>query len=357
MSLTLGKRIIPGVTKAPNSSQPIFASTGEINASSMKDVIAQMAQIMTIMASASYAADKETVEARREALKERNTELQAAFADKSGDRMAVIGATIAAEIEETSVREGFCRHLLIQGDIPQGDQIQITVKEKQALAYVMSSNSMVRPVEVRERRLMLNDFDINASILITNREINRANSDLLEEKYEETLEAIMVQEDRFYKKLATKAAGARYNIQSFSAFQPTYFARMRDLIDREGLATTTCVMASTLMKDIISTAEWQGIFSPVTQHEVMQTGELGQLYGVRILSDAIRQPNFRVLEDGEVFFVAPPINHGVILTRPLQAEPIDRYNHLENKRGWFFSQTMCMAVINALSTVKGFRFA
>jgi hypothetical protein len=347
-------RLISGVTHGRKSNEPLFNQHGVLNASSKKDAIQQLASALAVLASKDDA-DDQTKQIQHEKSAKRKATLTAAWADNSGQQLAMLGGILAAQIEETTDRQGFCRQLLLPSELPMGDYPEVTVKFKYVTAYIMASASQVVPVEIRERRFLINEFDINARLLIDNREIARSRTDLLEEKYEEGLEAIMVQEDRYWKQLATRAAASRYNVQTSTTFTPQFFARMRDLIDREGLPVVTCIMASTLMQDIITSADFQNVFDPVTQREILETGEIGSLYNTKIYSDQVRQPEFRVMEDGEFFLVSAPINHGVIMTRPLQSTPTDHALLGEAKKGWFMNQQTSMCVVSNKSVVKGQR--
>lgn len=346
-------RIVPGVTNGQGNS-PLFNNNGDLNASTKADAIKQIAAALAIMAG-EVEPDKTTQEIQREKSAKRRATLTAAMADATGQQLRVLGGILAAQIEETTDREGFCRQLLIPSELGNGDYPEVTVKIKQVMAYTMSSASQVVPVEIREKRLLLDEFDINAFLLIDKREIARSRTDLLEEKYEEGLEAIMVNEDRYWKRCADEAAASRHNLQTVTDFTPQAFAHMRDMIDREGLPVTSCILSSTLMQDIITDMSFQEVFDPVTKREVLETGEIGSLYNVKIYSDYMRQPMFRVIDDGEFYLVAAPINHGVILSHPLSATPVDRAPFGENKQGWFISQPTSIAVINNRSVVRGRR--
>ncbi len=350
----LSPRIVSGVTSGAHSASPLFDAQGNLNASSKQDAMQQIVAALQIL-SGEAPLDQNTAEIRQEKSANRKAVLAAAMADQSGQQMQILGGILAAQIEETTDREGFCRQLLLSSELGNGDFPEVTVKVKQVVAYLMSSASQVVPSEIREKRLLLDEFDLNSFLLIDNKEMSRSRTDLLEEKYEEGLEAIMVKEDRYWKKCADAAAASRHNLQTTTAFTPQFFAHMRDLIDREGLPVTSCILSSTLMQDIITSATFQEVFDPVTKREILETGEIGSLYNVKIYSDYMRQPQFRVIEDGEFYLVSAPVNHGVILTRPLSATPVDRAAFGEAKKGWFLTQPTSMAVVNNRSVVKGQR--
>jgi hypothetical protein len=299
--------------------------------------------------------DKETREANLEVRKERANELMAAVADKTGTKMSILAEAIMTEILDQTNREGFARRLLQFKPLEQGDFPYITMRDKQVVAYIMSSSSRVIPTEIRERRQILNEFALAAQILISNIEIQRSSNDLLEEKYDEGLEAIMVQEDRFWKQLADIASTVQYNVQSFLQFSPSILARMTNMLNSAGLPASVLLISHNLMQDFVAGSEFQNVYDPVSQWEILQTGEIGSIYGVQIITDAMRGPNLRVLDPGDVYAIAAPEYHGVMYARPLTTEAINQYAVGQSKRGWFIEQITSMAIGNSRSVVRGKR--
>lgn len=346
--------IVPGVTSVRGSKMPLFNGKGEMNASSKKDAIAMLGEALNLINSGG-ARDNDTVEAREEIRKNRAAELVAAFGDRSGQRMQVLAEAITSEVLDQANRDGFCRRFLQVKELGQGDMPYVVLKDKQATAYAMSSTSRVIPVEIRERRVILNEFHITGQALISNIEISRSSTDLLEEKYDETLEAVMVNEDRFWKKLADRAATSRNNIQTFLQLSPSFFARMIQMITNQGLPVQHALISTNLMQDIISGSEFVQVFDPVTKWEVLQTGEMGSLYNVQITSDAPRGPNMRVLDPGDIYMISSAEFHGVLHTRPIITEPINTYPIGRSERGWFVDQITSMIIGNNKSVAKGRR--
>ena len=348
--------VVPGITRAFGQSRPLFdEKSREINASSNADAIRQIGEYLRLLSSPDKAASKSSVEASTTDRLARKEKLTAAFADKTNETMQVIAESVGVEVIESTNRDGFARRLVMLTELAQGDWPIMTIREKQVLAYVLSSPTMVIPTEIRNREFLLNEFSINARILIDSKTVNRSNKDLLEEKYEESLEAIMVQEDRCLKTAMDKLALVRNNLETTASFTPQFFAHCMDIITRTGLPCSTCLMSSTIIQDMIAGAEFQQVFDPMTQYEVLQTGEIGQLYTVSILTDMPRQPNMRVLEPGDAYFLAPAENLGAMFTRPMLTEAIDMYNLGYSKRGWFFEEPLSMALTNGYAVVKAKR--
>lgn len=343
--------IVPGVTKSRGAT--LFDNKGELNASTREDAIRRLNDTVQLLASGNFE-DKATIEANNHAFQERNKAVVEAMADKSGKKMSMLAEAITTEILDQTNREGFARRFLQFKNLEQGDLPYVTLRDKQVLAYMMSSASRVVPSEIRERRQILNEFSITAEVLITNMEISRSPNDLLEEKYEEGLEALMVTEDRYWKMLAD-AASTTYNVQSFLQFSPSILARMLNMLATSGLPVGSMLVSTNVWQDFIAGSEFVNVFDPVTRWDIIQTGELGQMYGVLIITDAQRSPNLRVLEPGDVYIVSTPEFHGVMHARPLTTEPITQYNQGQAKRGWFFEQITSMIVGNSRSVIRGKR--
>ena len=338
-----------GITKLPGQATPFMTASGDFNASSNKDLINQIGKII-----ASYNPQAAITASSNDRRVERANVLAEAMADRTGQSMQMVGEALAAEINETSNREGFARRILEYREVPQGASNEVVVKTKDVVGFIATSASAVTPTEIRQRRIILPEFHLNGYILIDTAEIGRGSGDLLEEKFEEGLEAIMVQEDRLWKRMADSASVVRNTNLSFATFTPAVFARLIDQVSRWGIPATGCLFSSSLWQDIIANGDFAGVLDPVTKWELLQEGFLGSMYGVEMITDNFRQQNLKVLNPGEVYITGAPVNHGVITVRGnVTSEPINKFSEGESKRGWFLDQLTSLIVANALSVAKG----
>lgn len=342
---------LPGATKIGGQDNPFTDAMGNINASSQADLLVQIGNALK-------AADKgeiiSTTKANVEKARGRRQALVEAANDPSGRSMLMLGQALAAEIQETTNREGFARRICMYQEIGQGENNQVTVKEKNVIGFMAVSPSQVTPVEIRQRQILPAEFHINGFILIDTAELAKSSGDLLEEKYEEGLEAIMVQEDRLWRTMAVQAADVRNTVQNFATFTPSVFARLINQVSRWGIPTPNCLFASDLWQDIIANGDFAGVLDPVTKWELLQEGYLGTLYGVTMNTDNFRQTNLRVLENGEVFVVGAPLNHGVFVVRgTMIAEPVNKFAEGSPKKGWFLDEIASMVLGNAMSVAQG----
>lgn len=335
-------------TKLPGRDSSFVGRNGEINASSQKDLIGQIGQIIANYNPVEVKAERVTKRS------ERSQVLAEAIADRTGETMQMVGEAMAAEIQETTNREGFARRILEYKEIGQGETNEVVLKTKDVVGFIATSPSSVVPTEIRENRKILPEFHLNGYILIDTLEVGRSSSDILEEKFEEGLEAIMVQEDRLWKRMADSAATVRNTYQSFATFTPAVFARLIDQVSRWGIPATSCLFSSSLWQDIIANGDFAGVLDPVTKWELLQEGFLGTMYGVEMITDNFRQANLKVLNTGEVYITGAPINHGVVTVRGnIASEPINKFSEGQARRGWFLDQITSLCVANCLSVAKG----
>lgn len=341
-------------TRLPGQQSPMMAKDGELNASSYKDLLNQMSKIIRANNQGEFvraaAQDPGLAKERREVLLE-------AINDKSGRAMMMLAQSVGAEIVDTMNREGFSRRLLQYREIGQGENGEVRLRQHDVTAYVAVSTSDVQPIIVTARRITPPEFNIEAYILIDLKELSSTPGDLLEEKYEEGLEATMVAEDRLWKRLADGASTIRNTIQYFSTFTPLIFSRIRRQVADWGIPTPTALISSDIWDDIIANNEFSGLFDPVTKWELIQEGQLGNILGCTMLTDAHRQDRLRVLTPGDVYVVGAPVNHGVVTVRgSMLIEPINKFAEGKSQKGWFMSEILSMLIGNSMSIGRGKRY-
>jgi hypothetical protein len=188
------------------------------------------------------------------------------------------------------------------------------------------------------------------------RDIGQSSGDLLEEKYQEGLEAIMVGEDRLWKQMADQAAVVVNTITYFTTFIPSIFSQIRSQVSGWGIPAAYCVLAYDLWDDIIGSTGFSEWFDPVTKHELVLEGQLGSMLGCQLITDAFRLPELKVLDPGDVYIVGAPETHGALQQRgDLSSNPITKYDDAKPQRGWYLFEIIAMAIINAKSVSIGRR--
>jgi hypothetical protein len=224
------------------------------------------------------------------------------------------------------------------------------------VAFMVTSDPNVVASQVRQMYIYPPEFYLIAHITIEDKEIEQASGDLLDDKYQDGLEQILVQEDNVWLRLARAAAPASNDLFFFNTFTPTVFSEMRTQVARWGIPVTTAVIAFDLWNDIIADSEFSSWFDPVSKHEIVLEGSLGSILGVQLITDAFRYETLRVLSPGEVFFLgAPQTLGGVTQRKELATESINKYNQGKPERGWFMEQIEGMAITNSRALTRGQR--
>lgn len=342
-------------TVIQSNTESAVASNGEINAGSKRELMQAISSLQRAVSvgdvrqasqSEQYG---EVVQARRELV-------EAAYADKNGEGWQVLGEVIGEEIWETLGREGFARKTLLIKPLGKGETGRLRVRRKDVISFFATSDPNVIASSVRQFYIYPPEFYIIAHITIEDKEIEQASGDLLDDKYQDGLEQIMVSEDNVWRNLVNAAAGASNDLFLFNTFTPTVFSTMRTQIARWGIPVTGAVIAFDLWDDIIADTEFSTWFDPVSKHEIVLEGSLGSILGVNLITDAFRHDTLQVLQPGEVYFVgAPQTLGGITQRKELATESINKYNQGKPERGWFMETIEGMSIVNSRAVTRGNR--
>jgi hypothetical protein len=334
------------------SDELAIGRNGEINASSKVDLMGQIGNLIdeAVKGNIHQAAVQPMDRIERLAA------LNEALSDRSGSSFQVLGEVIGEEIWETLGREGFARKIFIIKPLGKGETGRIRIRRKDVVSYVVTSNPNVIASQVRQFYLYPAEFYLTARILIEDKEIEQASGDLLDDKYQDGLEQMLVREDDIAKRLLDAAAPTANDLVFFNTFTPTIFTSLRTQVARWGIPPATAIIAWDLWNDIIADAEFSAWFDPVSKHEIVLEGKLGSLLDVELITDAFRYETLRVLNPGEVYMLGVPQTLGAITQRKeLTTESINSYNIGRPERGWFMEQIEGMVVGNSRAVSKGQR--
>lgn len=334
-----------------------IGNNGEINANSAKDLINQIGRLM---ASANTGAlQTELSNRHRENNADRRNKqkeiLAAAMVDVN--KWNQIGTTLAAAINQTGVRTGFIRSILVNDTLNQGDKPQIRVRVRNVNAVISSGPATVNTQFVRSNYIYPAEYDIIANLEVENREIAQDPGDILDEKLGEGQEAVTVTEDRVLKRLFDATVGGANPLTAIvGALTPTILATIIENVTGWGLPAGGALIANDFWKDISTNSNWQTNFDPVSQAEVLLTGRLGTLLGVPVTTDGFRPPEQKVLEAGEIYvftqaeYLGGMTDRGGVIPTPLNGPMQGR-----STRGWFLQELFSAAIGNTRGVAKGAR--
>jgi hypothetical protein len=339
--------------RAPGSNSRFIGNNGEINASSKKDLLQQSMTLMEATARGDVATDGEVDNFQRRATN--RALLTAAFEDTKSHR--VLGERMADQIYMTANRRGYMRRFLNRVDLKQGDIPRFPVRSKNVQAMMVTGPTQVQAQITRDKWLTPPELQVISRIFVPQNEINQSNTDVLDEKFIEGLEGIMVTEDRMYLNAARATIGVDNNLSVISGMlSPTSLMTTRQNVARWGMKPVSCLMASDLFVDIVGDAAFIQAIEPVSRHELVMTGEMAVLYGMTLVSEAYRHPEHKTLEEGEFAVISDPQYHGAYSDRGgVDSQPIDATTERMAGRGWLFTESLSAVVANNRSIAFGRR--
>jgi hypothetical protein len=339
--------------RLPGQGERAIGANGELNASSKKDVLSQAMGLMNATASGSVITDSqanaiETREVNRQLI-------QAAFEDSKSHR--ILGERMADNIYMTANRKGYMRRFLNKIDLKQGDIPRFPVRKKNVQAMLVSGPTKVEAQIATDNWLTPPELQIVGRVFVPQNEINQSNTDVLDEKYVEGLEAVMVTEDRLWLNAARASISVDNDLSVISGtLSPLSLMNVRQNVAQWGLKPVYCLMASDLFVDIVGDASFIQAIEPVARHELVMTGELATLYGMSLISEAYRHPEHKTLDQGEFVIVSDPAFHGAYSDRGgVDSQPIDGTTERMIGRGWLFSESVSLVVANTRSVAFGLR--
>ena len=329
------------------------ASNGELNASSNGDLFRQIASFLD-QASNTGAVTESRAVAMEKAGARKNA-ITAAF--QSAPAHKELGEVLADELYQAANREGFMRRFLAKQELKQGQMPHVKMRMKNVVASVVTSPVQVQSQIIRDNTYTPPEFNIVVRPFVEDREIQQSLGDVLEEKYLEAQEGIMVAEDRLWRALALQSVNISNPLTNIvGSVTAGGLMALRNQVGRWNIPVTGWLIANDIWNDIVGDASFQQVIDPVSKHELLLTGQLGVIYGMTILSDAYRHPEHKVLDQGEMYVIGDPINQGMYSDRGgVTSQPIDITTEKTPGRGWVFSELMSMVIANSRSVARALR--
>jgi hypothetical protein len=336
------------------SQERAVGSNGELNASSKRDLIANQLKLISVTASGGVITEQDAIQRKKDVATHRQL-VQAAFNSKQAH--VELGEVLATNLYQAGNRRGFARKFVARQELVQGQIPMAKLRMKNVTAVYATAPAKVESQIIRDKLFTPPEIILEARPFIEQREINTSNGDVLEEKYMESLEAIMVGEDRLWKAAADAMVGLDNDQQIISGtLTPLGLMEVRNQTSRWNLPVPHLLMASDLYTDIVGDSSFIQAIEPVARHELIMTGELAVLYGMAITSDAYRHPEHRVLAQGEFYAISDPTTHGQYTDRGgIDTEILTGATEKMAGRGWWMFESFSLVIANARSVSKGIR--
>lgn len=336
------------------SNERAIGAGGEINASSKKELLSKQMKFLEASSNGTLITDAQGYKVEAQAKTNREL-LKAAQNDREVHR--VLGERMAESLYITANRQGFMRKYLTKIAVDQGTVPRFPLRTKNVTAVWSTSPTRIETQITRDKWYTPPELSIVTRPFVTQNELNQSAGDVLQEKYVEATEAVMVAEDRLWYNQVNALVGIDNNLSIISG-QLTPYTLMQVVtnVTRWGLKAPHILIASDLYQDIIGNSEFYSAIDPVARHELLLTGELATMYGMTITSDAYRHPEHKVVNQGEFYVISEALNHGAYSDRGgINSAPIDIVNEKIPGKGWVIHEEIAISIANSRSVAKGQR--
>lgn len=333
-----------------NGESLALSSTGEINASDVQDLKKQIDRLMASMSSGAIVQTPK----RSEQLRQYKEILLSAMS--SDNNWKALGADLATQIEEQVAREAFYGKVLMPQTLNPGERPYISCQQHDVQAVVATG-----PAEVGFQRIMNKqwtpvEFELLANVMVDRMSMDQLGGQVLEDAYNQGLEALMVKMDRLLKQAADRTINVVNTPVYFSGrLTPELMMDLRQGISDWNLPTANCFISNSFWKDMAS-QEWNEFLDPVTKADLALSGQLGQLLGMPLTTDGFRNPNQKVLGNNEIYVFTSPEHLGCYSDRGgIRSEPTSGANQGSTAKGWLLSMMVSMTLVNPRGVVVGRR--
>ena len=336
---------------------PLFNSDGEANVGSKKELLSLHVALANMAQQSG--AGLAPWESREDAINRNEVHKQMLYAAlEDPHEFADLGDQISEVIEQTVDRQAFMRVFLLRQEVEQGNTVRVRLNQKDTVANVAVGPSLMQRQIIRPRVDFIQEFYIRSRPYIEQLDIDQSpGGDLVQETLTNATTAFLVQEDLTWKRLVDGFTGEPNPLTNASGrLSPETFAEVVSLVTRWGIGASFALFASNIWQDLVSQEAWANIFDPVSQYDLIQTGRLGTLHGMQVLSDHYRHPEHKVLDAGEFYVVGPPGQHGIYTDRDgIRSRPLTDADERIPGQGWSMYERLSAAVVNARSVAKGKR--
>ena len=348
-----------------HGAESFVGANGEINASDKRDYMRSVQTMLHAAANPGLLAGDGRDDLRSGAAWDGSeamdsidqSKIVAALSGRDEQAFQVVGEELGTAIYETTGRQAFSRNFLkVQPRQPGETARWRIVKKEVGAAYQVTGFNTISPCEVRNYWAYPQVFSLTHRVDVSSRELALADTALLDEKYQELLEQMFRKEDLIFKAALDALSPAVNTPLSFNAVTPTIWQQAKRQVAQHGIPVRGAVIAYNIWDDIVANTEFSAWYDPVTKHELVRDGKLGRLMGVEIMTDGLRYPTLRVLNEGEVYYLSEPqFLGGIDQYQEIKTVATNGYNEGETRRGWVFESIQSLIVLNSRACQIGQR--
>lgn len=327
----------------------LFDNRGEVNASSVRDALTQIAKYASILETNM---PSNTGLAGQPSVSDNRKDEMLSMALSTQDGKIALAQAMANPIRKNLDYHGICRRALVVDPLPQG-AIPSYDRDIDVAAVVISSNGTGPESRVFGDRVVVPEFEIFANPTVRIAEVKRRRFNVIDRAVQKARQEIMAQEDANVFAALDAGASVENTITDIAdaGLLKRDLVEIKQQVDRWDLVTTKFFMNIAEFTDILKWGSGGGQGSgggdldPVTMREVLQTGLYAHIWGADIMVSKIVPP-------GTVYGCADPEFLGVMPVRQdIEVLPADEPKQL--KLGWVVSEIIGLAIVNPRGGAAG----
>lgn len=334
----------------------IFNTHGELNASSVKDALAQIVKYASIIEDMSPSS---SAASGAPSLTETQRDELISKALMTEDGKIALGQAMANPIRRNLDYSGVGRKALVVDPLPQG-ALPLYERDIDVAATIVASNGAVPESRVFGDRVSIPEFEIVSNPTVRISEVKRRRFNVIDRAQQKAKMEIQAQEDaNIFAALDFAADNDRGgenvyqtldNGTTTTELAKVGLLRLKRQIDRWDLVTSKYFMNINQFTDMLN---WESAgaagasqVDPVTQRELLQTGLYGHIFGADIIVS-------KIVPTRQVFACAEPEFVGVMPVRQdIEVIPADEPKQL--KLGWVVSEIVGVGIVSPRGTSSGF---
>jgi hypothetical protein len=332
----------------------MFNTHGEMNATGLKDALAQIVKYATILenmepANTGLAQPPSFNDEQRDEL------IKRALLTQEGK--IALGQAMANPIRRNLDYQGVGRRVLVIDPLPQG-ALPVYDRDIDVAAVVVSSNGSAPESRVFGDRVTVPEFEVVSNPTVRIAEVRRRRFNVIDRAQQKARQEIQAQEDANIFAALDYAGDVTLGGENTAQDIADAGLLKRDLstikvqVDRWDLVTTKFLMNIVEFNDILNWGSGGGQarggggeVDPVTMREILQTGLYAHLWGADIIVS-------KIVPVGTVFGTADPEFVGVMpIRQDIEVLPADEPKQL--KLGWVVNEIIGIGIVNPRGVAVG----
>ena len=326
-----------------------FNQAGEMNATSVRDLVTQLAKYASMLEDGMPSNIGLT---GQPSLSDSQTDEMIARAVLTQEGKVALAQTMANPIRRNLDYQGIARRILVTDPLGQGVYPSYE-RDIDVAAVVVSANGTAPESRVFGDRVTVPTFEIVSNPTVRISEVRKRRFNVIDRAVQKARQELMANEDANVFAAVNASSTIENTAQDISdgGLLKRDLVEIKSQIDRWDLVTSKFFMNINEFNDILNWGSGGGQgptggeFDPVSQREVLQTGLYAKIWGADIMVSKIVPP-------GTVFGVADPEFVGVMPIRgDIEVLPADEPKRLS--LGWIVYEEIGLAILNPRGTSVG----